>query len=163
MIAGLLAMLAFDADSATALILVLLVPMGVGGGLAVPPLTAALLEALPPERAGLASGVFNAARQFGGGLGVALFGGLVATHFVDGMHVALLGRGDGRGWSASGSRCATSTRRRRSVRARRCTRRRGESARSDGKLPRDWRDQERFAMGATAWAHHAERPSPCLP
>ena len=56
MIAGLLAMLAFDADSATALILVLLVPMGVGGGLAVPPLTAALLEALPPERAGLASG-----------------------------------------------------------------------------------------------------------
>ena len=90
MIAGLLGMLAFDANSATALILVLLVPMGVGGGLAVPPLTAALLEALPPERAGLASGVFNAARQFGGGLGVALFGGLVATHFVDGMHVALL-------------------------------------------------------------------------
>ena len=72
------------------MILVLLVPMGVGGGLAIPPLTAALLEALPPERAGLASGVFNAARQFGGGLGVAVFGGLVANEFVSGMHVALM-------------------------------------------------------------------------
>ena len=53
------------------MILVLLIPMGIGGGMVIPPLTAALLEVLPPERAGLASGVFNAARQFGGGLGVA--------------------------------------------------------------------------------------------
>ncbi len=55
-----------------------------------PPLTTALLEALPPERAGLAGGVFNAARQFGGGLGVALFGGLIASGFVDGMRVGLV-------------------------------------------------------------------------
>ncbi len=89
MIAGLLAMLALDASTPTALILVLLVPMGIGGGLSIPPLTAALLEAMPPERAALTSGVFNAARQFGGGLGVAVFGGLVATGFVSGMHVAL--------------------------------------------------------------------------
>ena len=90
MIAGLLGMLAFDATTPTGVILVLLVPMGVGGGLAIPPLTAALLEALPPERAGLASGVFNAARQFGGGLGVAVFGGLIANEFVSGMHLALM-------------------------------------------------------------------------
>ena len=90
LIAGLLGMLAFDADTPTAVILVLLIPMGIGGGLAIPPLTAALLEALPAERAGLASGVFNAARQFGGGLGVAVFGGLVAGGFVSGMHVALV-------------------------------------------------------------------------
>ncbi len=90
LIAGLLVMLALDASTSTALILVLLVPMGIGGGLSIPPLTAALLEALPAERAGLASGVFNAARQFGGGLGVAVFGGLVASGFVAGMHVALV-------------------------------------------------------------------------
>ena len=91
LIAGLLAMLALDASTPTALILVLLVPMGVGGGLAIPPLTAALLEALPAERAGLASGVFNAARQFGGGLGVAVFGGLAAAGgLVSGMHTALV-------------------------------------------------------------------------
>ena len=64
--------------------------MGIGGGLSIPPLTAALLEALPPERAGLTSGVFNAARQFGGGLGVAVFGGLIAGGFISGMHVALV-------------------------------------------------------------------------
>ena len=90
LIAGLLGMLAFGTDTPTAVILVLLIPMGIGGGLAIPPLTAALLEALPAERAGLASGVFNAARQFGGGLGVAVFGGLVAGGFVSGMHVALV-------------------------------------------------------------------------
>ena len=54
MAAGLLGMLALDASSPTALVLVLLIPMGIGGGLAIPPLTAALLEALPAERAGLA-------------------------------------------------------------------------------------------------------------
>ena len=79
MIVGLLAMLALDDDTPTALILLLLIPLGAGGGLGMPPLTAALLEALPPERAALAGGVFNAARQFGGGLGVALFGGLIAS------------------------------------------------------------------------------------
>ena len=84
MIAGLLAMLALDDDTPTALILLLLVPLGAGAGLAMPPLTAALLEALPAERAGLAGGVFNAARQFGGGLGVALFGGLIASGFIEG-------------------------------------------------------------------------------
>ena len=90
LIAGLLAMLVFDETTATAVILVLVIPMGIGGGMVIPPLTAALLEVLPPERAGLASGVFNAARQFGGGLGVAVFGGLVAHGFVSGMHVALV-------------------------------------------------------------------------
>ena len=90
MIVGLLAMLALDDDTPTALILLLLVPLGAGGGLGMPPLTAALLEALPPERAALAGGVFNAARQFGGGLGVALFGGLIASGFIDGMRAGLL-------------------------------------------------------------------------
>ena len=83
-------MLALDDDTPTALILLLLVPLGAGGGLGMPPLTAALLEALPPERAALAGGVFNAARQFGGGLGVALFGGLIASGFIEGMRAGLL-------------------------------------------------------------------------
>jgi DHA2 family methylenomycin A resistance protein-like MFS transporter len=90
LIAGLLGMLVFDESTPTAVILVLVIPMGIGGGMVIPPLTAALLEVLPPERAGLASGVFNAARQFGGGLGVAVFGGLVANGFISGMHVALV-------------------------------------------------------------------------
>jgi DHA2 family methylenomycin A resistance protein-like MFS transporter len=89
LIAGFAALIGIDAESPTVLILAALTPIGIGGGLAIPPLTAALLEALPAERSGLASGVLNAARQFGGGLGVALFGGLVGGEFVAGMHEAL--------------------------------------------------------------------------
>lgn len=89
MVVGLLGMTQVDQDSATALILLLTVPIGVGGGLAIPPLTAVLLDSVPAEQAGLASGLFNAARQFGGGLGVAVFGGMVASDFIPGMHLSL--------------------------------------------------------------------------
>jgi len=42
-----------------------------------PAATAAVMEAAPPDRGGIASGVINAARQAGGVLGVALLGTLV--------------------------------------------------------------------------------------
>jgi DHA2 family methylenomycin A resistance protein-like MFS transporter len=69
----------------------LLVPLGIGGGLAIPPLTTAMLESVPHERAGLASGVLSAARQFGGAIGVALLGALIAdsAHFMTGMRISL--------------------------------------------------------------------------
>jgi DHA2 family methylenomycin A resistance protein-like MFS transporter len=54
-----------------------------------PAATAAVMEAAPTERAGLASGTLNAARQVGGVLGVALLGTLVTQqrHFVTGLHL----------------------------------------------------------------------------
>jgi DHA2 family methylenomycin A resistance protein-like MFS transporter len=76
-------------------ILALLVPIGVGGGLAIPPLTVAMLESVPQRQAGLASGSFNAARQFGGGLGVAVFGAMIATDFVASMQASMLLAGAG--------------------------------------------------------------------
>jgi DHA2 family methylenomycin A resistance protein-like MFS transporter len=55
-----------------------------------PAATAAIIEAAPPSRAGIASGVLNASRQAGGAIGVALLGALIAgTRFVDGLHVAM--------------------------------------------------------------------------
>ncbi|MEU1663902.1 MFS transporter [Streptomyces sparsogenes] len=74
------------------MLLTLLVPLGIGGGLAIPPLTSAMLESVPGERAGLASGVLSAARQFGGALGVALLGALIAdsAHFMTGMWISLI-------------------------------------------------------------------------
>jgi DHA2 family methylenomycin A resistance protein-like MFS transporter len=47
---------------------------------------------VPAERAGVAGGVLNAARQLGGALAVAAFGALVADRagFVDGLHTSLL-------------------------------------------------------------------------
>ena len=58
---------------------VLMVPVGVGGSFTVPPLTAMVLDHVPSDRAGTASGVLNTARQMGGSLGVAVFGAVLAT------------------------------------------------------------------------------------
>jgi DHA2 family methylenomycin A resistance protein-like MFS transporter len=67
-----------------------LLPFGLGGGLAVPALNAALLESVDADRAGLAAGLLNAGRQFGGALGVALFGSLAGGAVVTGLHMGAL-------------------------------------------------------------------------
>jgi MFS transporter, DHA2 family, methylenomycin A resistance protein len=48
-----------------------------GIGLAVPPMTAAVLSTVDHTRSGIASGLLNAVRQTGGAVGVALFGALM--------------------------------------------------------------------------------------
>lgn len=70
---------------------VALVPIGLGVGLTSPPMMTALLEAVDPDRAGLASGFLNAARQTGSALGVAVFGALIADphHLNTGLDWAL--------------------------------------------------------------------------
>ncbi|MER5180984.1 MFS transporter [Streptomyces sp. NPDC002896] len=92
MAAGLLAMVALPAGVPVWLSVVLMVPVGAGGAMAVTALTALLLENVPAKRAGVASGVLNAARQLGGALAVAVFGALVADRagFVSGLHTSLL-------------------------------------------------------------------------
>jgi DHA2 family methylenomycin A resistance protein-like MFS transporter len=67
-----------------------LVPAGAGLGFALPSLTFLLLDSLPAAQAGLAGGLFNAGRQTGGALAVAVFGALVAGSFMTGMRVSLL-------------------------------------------------------------------------
>ncbi|MFF1406098.1 MFS transporter [Streptomyces sp. NPDC058294] len=89
--AGLLGLLYVDAGTSTAVVAVLLVPLALGCALTVPPLTVVMLDAVPAERAGLAAGVLNAARQVGGGLGIAVFGALVSGGFVAGMRASLAG------------------------------------------------------------------------
>jgi len=67
-----------------------LVPTGAGLGFALPSLTSLLLDALPATAAGLAGGLFNAGRQTGGALAVALFGTLVSGSFMTGMRTSML-------------------------------------------------------------------------
>jgi DHA2 family methylenomycin A resistance protein-like MFS transporter len=55
----------------------LLIPLGMG--LAVPAMTTCILASAERARAGTASAVLNAARQAGGAIGVAVFGGLAAA------------------------------------------------------------------------------------
>ncbi|WP_435797660.1 MFS transporter [Streptomyces avermitilis] len=87
--AGLLVLLFVDASTPPALVAVLLVPMALGCALTIPPLTAAMMDAVPADRAGLAAGVLNSARQVAGGLAVAAFGSLVSGGFGSGLRVSL--------------------------------------------------------------------------
>jgi DHA2 family methylenomycin A resistance protein-like MFS transporter len=90
---GLLGLLAAaGAGTSRLLLAVLLIPLGVGLGFAVPSITAAMLAGVAPERAGLAGGVFNSVRQVGSALAVAVFGALVAHHatFLTGLRISLL-------------------------------------------------------------------------
>ncbi|MFD6553178.1 MFS transporter [Streptomyces sp. NPDC058398] len=91
---AMLALLPLTAHTPVWLVLVLLLPLSIGGALVVPALTALLMDAVPGERAGTASGLLNSLRQTGGALAVALFGGLLAGSDGDfslpGMRVGLL-------------------------------------------------------------------------
>jgi DHA2 family methylenomycin A resistance protein-like MFS transporter len=67
-----------------------LIAAGFGMAFTMPAATAAVIESAPASRAGIASGVLNAARQCGGAIGVALLGTLVAgSSFVPGLHLAM--------------------------------------------------------------------------
>ncbi len=87
--AGLFGLTAPGAHGPYAVLIVPFLAVGLGMSFTMPAATAAVMEAAPTERAGLASGTLNAARQVGGVLGVALLGTLVTQqrHFVTGLHL----------------------------------------------------------------------------
>jgi DHA2 family methylenomycin A resistance protein-like MFS transporter len=91
MAAGLVALAAFPAAPVWVLAM-LMVLVGLGGPLVMPPVTGVLLNSVPGHRAGTASGVFNTSRQVGGALAVAVFGALLASGggFQQGLRVSLL-------------------------------------------------------------------------
>ena len=53
---------------------------GIGFGLVMTPITAAVLASVDVDRAGIASGVLQAFRQFGAGLGVSVMSAVIASH-----------------------------------------------------------------------------------
>ncbi|MFK0293688.1 MFS transporter [Streptomyces sp. NPDC090442] len=63
---------------------------GFGTALTMPAATAAVMESAPGDRGGAAAAVFNAARQMGSVLGVAVFGTLTTGGLVPGLHTAAL-------------------------------------------------------------------------
>ena len=89
---GLVLVAGTGSSSSGWLVAVCLVPIGAGGSLAMPVVTAVVLEGVPAERAGTASAVFNTFRQVGGAVAIAVFGALVAVPgaFVAGMRASLL-------------------------------------------------------------------------
>ncbi|MGN8245172.1 MFS transporter [Cellulomonas soli] len=91
LVAGLVCLVLTPATAPTWVVAVLMIPVGVGGSFTVPPLTSLLLDAVPAERAGTASGVLNTARQVGGSLGVAAVGAVLASQadLLHGQRIAL--------------------------------------------------------------------------
>jgi DHA2 family methylenomycin A resistance protein-like MFS transporter len=89
---GLLGWLVAGPDSCYFLLIAPLMAAGFGMALTMPAATASVMGSAPPDRAGLASGVVNTARQVGGVVGVALLGTLVShrTRFIPGLHVSVV-------------------------------------------------------------------------
>ncbi len=90
--AGLLAMAVAGADTPYWLLVVPMAAIGFGTAHTMPAATAAAIEAAPPHQAGLAAGAFNASRQLGSTLGVAVFGTLAAAapSFLAGYHLSVV-------------------------------------------------------------------------
>ncbi|MFC7644536.1 hypothetical protein ACFQX6_30410 [Streptosporangium lutulentum] len=86
---GLLGLLCAGHTAPNWVIWLSMLPIGVGGGVAVPAMTSALLETVEPAYAGVASGELNGARQVGGAVGVALFGTLITGDFPSGLRLSL--------------------------------------------------------------------------
>jgi DHA2 family methylenomycin A resistance protein-like MFS transporter len=89
MAGGLVGLALVPPTAAVWMVALVMVPVGVGGSFTVPPLTALVIDSIPGERAGTASGVLNTARQMGGSLGVAVFGAVLATQssFQTGLRI----------------------------------------------------------------------------
>jgi len=92
MAGGALLMLTVTPHTSLVVPVLLLVPIGLGGGLAVPSLTAAILENVDAARAGTAAAVLNTSRQVGSCLAVAAFGALIAdtSRFRHGMDTSFV-------------------------------------------------------------------------
>ncbi|MFC1415050.1 MFS transporter [Streptacidiphilus cavernicola] len=78
MTTGLTLLAVAPAHTPTWALALLMLPVGMGGPLAMPPTTALLVNSVPAHQTGIASGVFNTSRQLGGALSVAVFGALIA-------------------------------------------------------------------------------------
>ncbi|WKK23579.1 MFS transporter [Streptomyces olivoreticuli] len=70
-----------DASTPYALYAVYLLAAGGGMGLCLPPLSTSIMTSLPPQRAGLGSGLNSAAREVGSALGVAVIGTITTSRF----------------------------------------------------------------------------------
>ena len=66
-----------------------LLMMGIGMGLTMAPMTAAVMNAVPRRRAGMASATSNASREVGGVFGIALLGAIVTHFFASNLRSSL--------------------------------------------------------------------------
>lgn len=92
MVLGLIGLAVLPADAPVLVAALLMIPVGLGGSFTVPPLTALVMDHVPAERAGTASGVLHTVRQMGGSLGIAVLGAVLAVQpdFQTGLRVGFI-------------------------------------------------------------------------
>ncbi|HXF36721.1 MAG TPA: DHA2 family efflux MFS transporter permease subunit [Actinomycetota bacterium] len=78
-------------DTSSLTMLPVFVIMGHGMGSTMAPMTAAVMNAVGPQRAGLGSAMTNTSREIGGVLGIALLGTILTTRLRDALLPALAG------------------------------------------------------------------------
>src|SRR4051812_685764 len=76
-----------DAGSSYWALLAGLVPLGIGAGLAMTPATAAITDALPPEKQGVGSAMNDLARELGGALGIAVLASVLQSTYRNHLDV----------------------------------------------------------------------------
>jgi len=114
--AAMLNLLRIGPETGYGTLLPTLLVLSVGMGLLTAAVVTAAVTGAPPERAGIAGGVNNAARQAGGALGVAVFGAVAGEpamrgQFEHGLH--LLGAGSAGLWLGAAILAAATVRGRR--------------------------------------------------
>lgn len=82
---GLVMFRALDAATSYTYILAAVIPLVSGMALAMSPMTAAIMSAVPPRRAGAGSAMNDATREMGAALGVAVMGSLAASRYGPAM------------------------------------------------------------------------------
>jgi EmrB/QacA subfamily drug resistance transporter len=86
---GLLVLSRLSVDTSYLLMLPVFVVMGHGMGATMAPMTAAVMNAVGPERAGLGSAMTNTSREVGGVFGIALLGTILTTRLREVFEPAL--------------------------------------------------------------------------
>ena len=84
--AGLLALLGLGLHTSYLYVVACLVPIVGGMALSISPMTASIMSAVPPRRAGAGSAMNDTTRELGAALGVAVLGSLAASRYASGLH-----------------------------------------------------------------------------
>jgi Na+/melibiose symporter-like transporter len=78
-------------DSSYWLALAAILPLAAGMALAMSPMTASIMSAVPPRRAGAGSAMNDATRELGAALGIAVLGSIAASRYAGSIAPALRG------------------------------------------------------------------------
>jgi EmrB/QacA subfamily drug resistance transporter len=102
---GFLLFTQIDADTPIWFILLALTPLMTGVSMSMSPMTASIMSAVPESRAGAGSAMYDATRELGAALGIAVLGSIAASQYSSHLHDAL-GRVPGSARAAASSSLA---------------------------------------------------------